>query len=302
MSELLIGFTINLQSFILQMLKIKKTLIIVSIMFYGFSIKAQITTPKLSPHCVLTQEVGFNEITIDYSRPSIKGRVIFGDLVPYGKIWRTGANASTKIKFKDDVTIEGHEVPAGEYSLYTIPGKDEWTIIFHTITSYWGVGKNYKEDDDLIRFKVKPITLNHTIETMAIEISDLAANTCNLEIKWDKTLIKINVKTDSDKKVMAQIDDKMKGVSQATYYQAAVYYLENGKDLNKALEWIDKALVNNEQFWILRHKALILAKLGKYKEAITLSERSMKLAAEVENDDFTIIDEKNIAEWRTLLK
>jgi hypothetical protein len=263
---------------------------------------AQITTPKLSPHCVLTHEIGFNEITIDYSRPSVRDRIIFGDLVPYGKLWRTGANASTKIKFKDDVTLEGHEVPAGEYTLYTIPGKDEWTIIIHTVNTYWGVGKDYKETDDLVRFNVKPIILNHKIETMAIEVSDITANACNLEIKWDHTLIKINLKMDTDKKVLAEIDDKMKGVSQATYYQAAVYYLENDKDLNKALEWIDKALINNEQFWILRHKAMILAKLGRYKEAVVLAERSMKLAAEAENDDFKKQDEKAIAEWRALLK
>ncbi len=284
------------------MIKLKLAFTVALVMcLVGLSM-AQITTPKLSPHCVLSQEVGFNEITIDYSRPSVRDRVIFGDLVPYGKLWRTGANASTKIKFKDDVTLEGHEVASGEYTLYTIPGKDEWTIIIHTVTTYWGVGKDYKETDDLVRFKVKPITLNHKIETMAIEVSDITANACNLEIKWDHTLVKINLKTDTDKRVLAEIDDKMKGVSQATYYQAAVYYLENDKDLNKALEWIDKALINNEQFWILRHKAMILAKLGRYKEAVALAERSMKLAAEAENDDFKKQDEKAIAEWRALLK
>ena len=154
----------------------------------------------------------------------------------------------------------------------------------------------------MVRFNVKPIILNHKIETMAIEVSDITANACNLEIKWDHTLIKINLKMDTDKKVLAEIDDKMKGVSQATYYQAAVYYLENDKDLNKALEWIDKALINNEQFWILRHKAMILAKLGRYKEAVVLAERSMQLAAQAENDDFKKQDEKAIAEWRALLK
>ena len=193
-------------------------------------------------------------------------------------------------------------MPAGEYTLYTIPDKDEWTIIIHTVTSYWGVGKDYKEADDLIRFKVKPITLNRKIETMAIEILDITANNCNLEIKWDQTLITIKIKTDTDKKVLTEIDDKMKGVTQATYYQAAVYYLENDKDLNKALEWINKALVNNEQFWILRHKALILAKLGRYKEAVALAERSMELAAVADNDDFKKQDEKAIVEWRALIK
>lgn len=265
-------------------------------------LKAQINTPKPSPHCLLSQEVGFNEITLDYCRPSVKGRVIFGDLVPYGKIWRTGANASTKIKFKDDVSIEGHDVPAGEYALYTIPDKEEWTIIFHTVTTYWGVGKDYKESDDLFRFKVKPIIHKKSIETMTIEFSDITSSDCDLEIKWEFTVVKFKIKTDIDKKVMAEIDDKMKGVTQATYYQSAVYYLENDKDLNKALEWIDKALVNNEQFWILSQKAAILAKMGKYKEAIGIAEKSKKLAAAANNEDFVKQNEKSIAEWKTLVK
>ena len=284
------------------MQKLKLAFIIGLIFCFGINSEAQINTPKLSPHSVLTQEIGFNEITIDYCRPSVKGRVIFGELVPYGQIWRTGANASTKIKFKDDVSIEGREVPAGEYTLYTIPGNDEWTIIIHTVTSYWGVGKDYKETDDLLRFKVKPITLNHKIETMAIEISDITTDNCYMEIKWDHTLVKFKIETFTDKKVVEEIDKKMNGVSQATYYQSAVYYLENGKDLNKTLEWINKALINNEQFWILRHKALILAKLGRFQEAVTFMERSMKLAATAENDEFKKQDEKSITEWRALLK
>jgi len=263
---------------------------------------AQINTAKPSPHCVLLQEFGFNEITIDYSRPSVKGRVIFGELVPFGAMWRTGANASTKVKFKDDVSIEGHDVPAGEYTLYTIPDKDEWTIILHNITTYWGVGKDYKQSDDLLRFKIKSILLKHKIETMAIEISDISANECFLEIKWDFTLVKFKIKTDTDKKVMSDIDDKMKGVTQATYYQGAVYYLENDKDMNKALEWIDKALINNETFWILRHKALILAKLGRYKEAVTFAEKSKKLATIADNDDFVKQNDKSISEWSAFIK
>ena len=271
-------------------------------LFSQLSLFAQITTPRLSPHCTLTQELGFNEITIDYCRPGVKGRVIFGELVPFGVIWRTGANASTKIRFKDDVIIEGQVVPAGEYALYTIPGKDEWTIIIHTITTYWGVGKDYKESDDFMRFKVKPILSDHKIETMAIEISDITSSDCYLEIKWDYTLVRFKIKTDTDKKVMAEIEDKMKGVTQATYYQSAVYYLENDKDLNKALDWIDKALINNEQFWILRHKALILAKLGRYKEAVAVAEKSKILAEKAENEDFVKQNEKSIAEWKSLLK
>ncbi len=277
-------------------------LLLLFLPFIGPIASAQINIPKLSPHSVLIQEIGFNEITIDYSRPSVRGRVIFGDLVPFGQLWRTGANASTKIKFKDDVIMEGHEVPAGEYALYAIPEKDEWTIVLHTITTYWGVGKEYKAADDLIRFKVKTKTINHKIETMAIEMSDMAFQSCNLEIKWDHTLVKINIKLETDTKVMTEIDDKMKGISQATYYQSAVYYLENDKDLNKALEWIDKALFQNEQFWILRQKAMILAKLERFTEAIAIGERALAMAKAAENTDYTTQDEAQLAAWRTHLK
>lgn len=283
----------------------KKKSIFISIILLIISINntlGQISTPRLSPHCVITQEVGFNEITIDYCRPSVKGRVIFGDVVPFGKIWRTGANASTKLKFKDEVTIEGKEVPAGEYTLYTIPEKDEWTIILHTVNTYWGVGKDYKETDDFMRFKVKSTILNHKIETMAIELSDITNNSCYIEIKWDNTLVKFNISTEVEKKVLAEIEDKMKGVSQATYYQAAVYYLENGKDLSKALEWINKSLENNEKFWILRQKSLILAKLGKINEAIEIAEKSKKLALEQNNDEYVILNEKSILEWKAKKK
>lgn len=282
------------------MKKVISNVILYSALAFAYSGFAQITTPRLSPHCVINQEVGFNEITIDYCRPSVKERVIFGELVPYGKIWRTGANASTKIKFKDEVIIEGKEVPAGEYTLYTIPDIDEWTIILHNITTYWGVGKDYKEADDFMRFKVKPTILNHKIETMAIEISDITTDACYLEIKWDKTLVKFKISTEVDKKVMAEIDDKMKGVTQSTYYQSAVYYLENGKDLNKALEWINKALENNEKFWILRQKSLILAKLGKIKEAIEVAEKSKSLAIEQGNDEYIKLNEKSIKEWKLI--
>lgn len=282
------------------MKKVISNVILYSALAFAYSGFAQITTPRLSPHCVINQEVGFNEITIDYCRPSVKERVIFGELVPYGKIWRTGANASTKIKFKDEVIIEGKEVPAGEYTLYTIPDIDEWTIILHNITTYWGVGKDYKEADDFMRFKVKPTILNHKIETMAIEISDITTDACYLEIKWDKTLVKFKISTEVDKKVMAEIDDKMKGVTQSTYYQSAVYYLENGKDLTKALEWINKALENNEKFWILRQKSLILAKLGKIKEAIEVAEKSKSLATEQGNDEYVKLNEKSIKEWKLI--
>ncbi|MCC6721959.1 MAG: DUF2911 domain-containing protein [Bacteroidia bacterium] len=283
----------------------KKKSIFISIILLIISINntlGQISTPRLSPHCVITQEVGFNEITIDYCRPSVKGRVIFGDVVPFGKIWRTGANASTKLKFKDEVIVEGKEVPAGEYTLYTIPEKDEWTIILHTVNTYWGVGKDYNETDDFMRFKVKSTILNHKIETMAIEISDITNNSCYLEIKWDNTLVKFKISTEVEKKVLAEIEDKMKGVSQATYYQAAVYYLENGKDLSKALEWINKSLENNEKFWILRQKSLILAKLGKINEAIEIAEKSKKLALEQNNDEYVILNEKSILEWKAKKK
>lgn len=260
---------------------------------------AQISVPAPSPLSTVEQQVGLTDVSVTYSRPSVKGRVIFGDLVPYGEMWRWGANASTKIKTSDDIKINGHDVPAGTYALYAIPGETEWTIIIHSNTSYWGTGGDkYNQEEDLVRFTVKPNTAYPVkTETMTFQFSDLTTEGCHLEFLWENTQLKLDIQTNVDEQVMKEIEMKMKGVSSATYYQAARYYYDNDKDLNKAYEWINLALVNNEKFWMVRQKALIEAKLGKYKQAVITANRSMELAKEAGNDDYVRLNEKSIAEW-----
>jgi len=260
---------------------------------------AQITMPRPSPLGKVSQEVGLTQIDIEYSRPGVKGRTIFGDLVQYGEMWRTGANASTKIEFSEDVTVAGNEVPAGKYALYMIPGKDKWTVVFHKNLTYWGTGgKDYKESEDQCRFEVKPSAYPVIIESMTFNVTDITNSDCYVELLWENTQVRFKVETSADKAVMAEIKEKMQGVTASTYYQSARYYLENDKDLNQALEWINKSLETTERYWIVRQKALILAKLDRYEEAIKAAERSKELATEAGNDGYVRMNDKSIAEWK----
>jgi tetratricopeptide (TPR) repeat protein len=267
-------------------------------------VQAQIDVPAPSPLGSINQKVGLSDLSVTYSRPSVKGRTIFGDLVPYGSMWRLGANASTKFKTSSDITIEGKDVPAGEYALYAIPNKDSWTMILHKNTSYWGTGGDkYSVEEDLARFEVKPNNAYPLmVETMTFQFTDITSEDCYLELTWANTQVRIKIHTDVDKKVMASIDEKMKGISSATYYQAARYYLENDKDLNKALEWINLSLVDNEKFWMVRQKALILAKMERYDDAIKTAELSKSLAETAQNNDYVRLNEKSIEEWKKMKK
>lgn len=263
---------------------------------------AQISVPAPSPLAHVEQKVGLTDVEITYSRPSVKDRMIFGELVPYDEMWRWGANASTKFTVSDDITINGHDVPAGTYALFAIPNATEWTIIIHSNTTYWGTGGDkYKAEDDLVRFTVKP---NNSYpvktETMTFQFSDLSLGGCNLEFLWANTQVKLELKTNVDEQVSKEIEMKMQGVSSATYYQAARYYYDNDKDIKKAYEWIKLALATNEKFWIVRQKSLIEAKLGMYKEAIATAEISKALATTAGNKHYVELNEKAIEDWAKL--
>ena len=274
-----------------------RTILSSAILAFAIVAQAQISTPQPSPVSTIEQKVGISDFSISYSRPSVKGRVIFGDLVPYGEMWRTGANASTKLKFSDEVSINGALVPAGEYALYTIPGKDEWTIILHKNLSYWGTGGDkYNTDEDQLRFTVKPQEYKETVETLTMQFAHIRDKGCEIELIWENTRVSFEVALDFDAKVMAQIKDAMT-ISQGTYYRAARYYYENGKDLEQALEWINKACEGNEQYWNTRQQALILAGLERYEEAIAAAERSKVLAAEAGNTNYVKFNDESIAEW-----
>jgi hypothetical protein len=188
--------------------------------------QAQITVPATSPSATLSQKIGLSDVKIIYSRPSARGRQIMGDLVPYGKIWRTGANEATKVSFSEEVTIEGKQLAAGEYGLFTIPEQDEWTVIFSNNTQLWG-NQGYNDQDDAIRFKVKAHKNPNFVETFTINVADVTTAGAIFEIMWENTIVKFNVTSDVDSKVMAQID-RFSANPEASlanmYFQAATYY------------------------------------------------------------------------------
>lgn len=261
---------------------------------------AQIKTPSSSPTGKLSQEFGLVKMDIEYSRPSAKGRKIFGELVPFGEMWRTGANAATKVTFSDKVKVNGTELPIGSYALYTIPGEKEWTIIFYKNTNFWGVpGKDFAESDVAAKFSVKPAVLKDAVETFTINVTNLKSSGADIELTWEMTKVVIPVMVDTDTKVMGDIKSQMDGPSATTYYQSARYYLEEKKDLNVALGWIQLALdKGGEKFYMVRTKALILAELGRYKDAIAAADRSSELAKIESNTDYPRMNDKSIVEWK----
>lgn len=265
----------------------------------GSSHSQQLKVPAPSPTQTLKQNFGLSEITIEYSRPSVKGRVIFGDLVPYGKIWRTGANNATKITFGEDVTIEGKAVTAGTYALYTTPDKGSWDIMLYKDLNLGGDVAEYKTENEAMRVKVKPTTLTEKVETFSINIAAMTSKTASIELCWENTRAAFNVAVDIDEKIMKNIETVM-AKDGRPYQQAASYYYDNDKDLTLALEWADKAFqVNPKAYWSAHLKAKIQMKLKNYKGAITTAEQSLALAKEDKNDDYVKMNEKLIAEAKS---
>jgi hypothetical protein len=258
---------------------------------------AQIKMPQASPAEKLNTKIGLTDVTLEYSRPGVKGRErnIFGGLVPYGEVWRTGANASTKVTFSDSVKVKGQWLPGGTYALYTIPGQDEWTVIFSKNLGLWG-SMGYKQEEDALRVKVKPVNVGEPAETFTINFSDFSNNSANMNILWDFTKVSVPLETEVDSKVMAQIKETMsKPVENGgTYFQAANYYFRNGKDKQQALQWVDKAVEKDDKYYIHYLRALILADLNKPKDAIKAAERSKELAKN-ENPEYVKMNEELIA-------
>jgi hypothetical protein len=254
----------------------------------------QIKVPSPSPTQHISQDFGLSTIELSYSRPGVKGRKIFGDLVPFGKVWRTGANQATIISFGDSVIIGGTPVPPGKYGLLTVPGPDEWTII---ITKQLDVTNPsaYKADQDVVRVKARRQAFPYPIETFTILFSNITASACDLALIWDKTLVALPIKTDVDSKIMGQINTALTKDS-FPYFTAAVYYLDNKKDIYKALEWFNKAVEQNPKaYFMFYQKARCQAKMGRNKEAIATAQQSMQLAREAKNEDYVELNEKLIA-------
>ena len=242
-------------------------------------------TPTLSPYSEIKQEVGLTEISLSYARPSAKGRLIFGELVPFGQIWRTGANASTKLTVSEQVKVAGNNLPAGIYALYTIPGPREWTIIVHKKTDMRSIaGDRVKPENDAFRFKVRPIRNLLPVETFTIQFTDITTNGCHLQLSWENTIIKFPIEVEVDAKIEAQMATLLQEpekVPHRVYFRAAEYYMHNKKDLDQAMEWIDAALAksaSNYRYGLL--KAKIYSAMGKKEQAISTVKTAYKWAEE----------------------
>ena len=233
--------------------------------------------PALSPTAKITQQFSVSEMEIEYSRPSARGRKVFGDLVPFGEVWRTGANSSTKLTIGEDVVIGGKEVKAGKYSFYTIPGATEWTVILNTDLGNWGA-MGYSTDKDVARFTVKPSSVNNKTETFTIEIADITFNTCNIVMKWENTKVVVPVTANNAERIAKDIVKNVETPA-IPYYQAASYYYETNQNLDKALEYVTKALeTRKDAYWMYHLQAKIAAKLGKKDIAIAAANKAMEVS------------------------
>jgi hypothetical protein len=251
--------------------------------------------PQTSPACTLKQRVGLTDIEVDYSRPGVKGRDIFGTVVPYDQVWRTGANQATKIIFSTPVILNGTEIPAGTYALMTIPGKDEWTIIINKGSEQWGAYK-YDEKADIARIKATPVTLDKPVDAFTIEFNDIRDESSFLNLVWDKTEVPIKLETKFVDKLAQQIDDVMASdAKEKPYFQAAHFYYDHDLDMQKAKKWVDAAIAEKEMFYMVYLKAEILAKLGDKKAAIETAKRSSELAAKAHETTFVRLNEELIA-------
>lgn len=256
---------------------------------------AQLKTPAPSPTQTIKQDFGLSSVELAYSRPAMKGRKVFGDLVPFGKVWRTGANSATTITFGDDVTIGSTLVKAGKYGLLTIPDKKEWIIIISKQLDVTSPAA-YKQDMDVVRVTASAMNMKEPMESFTMQFADIKPSSCALHIMWENTVVALPITTNVETKVMAQIDQLM-NKDNKPYYGAAMYYMENGKDLNQALAWFDKAAeMQPNAFWVQHQRANCLAKLGRKEEAKQAAEKSKAMAAEQKNDDYVKLNEKLLAE------
>jgi len=278
----------------------KKLLLVALSVFTIQLVTAQVKTPQPSPTSKIEQKVGLTDVTVEYSRPGVKGRTIFGDLVPYGKVWRTGANANTKITFSDDVKISGQELKAGSYAIYTKPEATTWEVYFYNDTNNWGTPQKWDDTKVTAKATVKVEKLPFNVETFMILVTNIKNNGASLEFVWENVMVEVPFTVPTDKKTVASIEKVMAGASAGDYFSAARYYLEEGKDINKAKTWIDKAIEmtkDKPRFWYLRQQSLIYAKAGSKKEAVSIAKISMMLAEKAGNADYVKMNKNSIKEW-----
>lgn len=279
----------------------KKITLFLFVVLAAVSLEAQINTPAPSPASKLMQTVGLTDITVDYSRPSMRGRTIFGDLVPFDKLWRTGANGYSLVTFSTDVKIAGQDVKAGTYSIFTKPGATSWEVFFYTDTQGGGTPSDWDDSKVVAKASVPAITMPEgvVIESFTITIDDLTSKSANLGMMWSSVYVAVNIEVPSDASVEADIKKALGGPTAGDYYQAAVYYSSEGKDISKANEWMDKAMAMTEKpaFWQLRQQSLIQAKAGDKKGAIATAKKSLAASKVAGNDDYVKMNTDSLKEW-----
>lgn len=277
---------------------IKLILVLFVLVTLGENLKAQgLKLPQASTPQTITQDFGLGKITLSYSRPNVKGRKIFGGLEPYDKVWRTGANSATVIKFTDAVKIEGKDLAAGEYALFTIPGKTEWTIIFNKGVKEWGA-YTYSEANDVLRVKVKPMALKDKVETFTIQFANVYDSSAQMQLAWENTLVSVNLSAAVDERVMANIAEAMKG-EKKPYFQAAQYYYSNGKDLKTALEWMNEAEKQmTDAPWVKLWKGRVQLKMGDKAGAAKTAKEGIEIATKIKNDEYIRLNTQLLEETK----
>lgn len=266
-----------------------------------FSVNAQVETPQPSPSAKLEQKVGLTDVTIEYSRPGVKGRKIFGGLESWGTIWRTGANKNTTITFSDDVTFAGQDVKAGTYAIFTkLNSAKQWDVMLYNDAENWGTPREWDDTKVVATAKVDVHEVPFNVETFTIDVNNIKNDGATLEFIWEKSYAAVTFTVPTDKKVTASIGKIMNGPSAEDYYASAVYHLEEGKDINEAVKWIDKAIEMTKEeprFWYIHQQALIHAKSGDKKGAIEAAKSSLKLAKEAKYDPYIKKNEEVLKEW-----
>lgn len=277
----------------------RKLILFICATVLAAGMNAQVMAPQPSPTGKIEQKVGLTDVSIEYSRPGMRGRKIFGDLVPYGEIWRTGANANTKITFSDDVKIDGKDLKKGTYAIYTIPSQDSWEVIFYNKTDNWGVPQEWDESAVALKAQATLETLPFEVETFTIFINNLQSDSGVLEFIWADKVADLKFQVPTEQKTMVSIERTMNGPTANDYFAAATYYHDSGKDLEKAYEWISKAVEmgGEDAYWVLRKKSLIEAEMGKKQDAIATAKKSLAAAKKAGNPDYVKMNEDSLKEW-----
>jgi len=279
----------------------KKIVLAFTFFVATMTVGAQVKTPAPSPRANFKQSVGLTEVEIDYSRPSAKGRAVFGNLVPFGKMWRTGANQNSMITFGDDVVIDGKTLKQGKYAIFTTPKADNWEVVFYADTENWGTPENWDEAKVALRTNVKPETLTRNVETFTISLNNIANDFAHLELSWEKTLVALKFEVPTSKLAMASIDKVLAGPTAGDYFSSAQYFFQSNGDMTKALEYVNKAVAMTAEkgtpFWYNRLKSQVQAKLGDKKGAIETAKASLEAAEKAGNADYVKMKKDSISEW-----